>query len=251
MEAESLVVNDASKGVLDISILLVEDDENLGYLLTENLKMKGYSAVLCRDGNEGWAAFCRESFDLCIVDVMLPKRDGFSLAQQIRTKNKQVPIMFLTAKNRESDVIRGFELGCDDYVSKPFSSQELFYRIRALLKRSGHIGRDEHREPEVFTYGELQFDAQARTLKDPNGVRKLSTKENELLKVFASNPNRLISRTTILTLVWGNDDYFASKSMDVYLSRLRKLLADYPFFEIQNVHGTGFKLLVKPPDEFV
>lgn len=225
-----------------VKILMVEDDPHLGYLLKENLESKGFQVHLCTDGEQGYQAFNDFQFGLCILDVMMPKKDGFTLARDIRRKDEQIPIIFLTAKSMQADRLQGFELGCDDYVTKPFSAQELLMRIRAILKRSAGAMRPDM-PGEFGSIGRYTFDYANRLLMIEDETRKLSTKEAELLKLFAENLNALINRKIILTAVWGNDDYFTSKSMDVYLTRLRKILRKDPQLEIQNVHGTGYRLV--------
>lgn len=224
------------------TILMVEDDPNLGYLLKENFKGKGIDIHLCTDGEAGYEAFLNYQFSLCILDVMLPKKDGFTLAREIRRKDDNIPIIFLTAKSMDDDKITGFDVGGDDYVTKPFSAQELYMRIKAVLKRSTapqHINTTAS-----WQLGKFVFSYTDRILSADNYQKRLSTKEADILKLFAENRNTLIHRKDILLNVWGVDDYFTSKSMDVYLTRLRKLLREDPALEIQNVHGTGFKLIV-------
>jgi len=230
-----------------INILMVEDDVNLGYLLKENFAGKGLQVHLSRDGEEGWKAFSEFSFDLVLLDIMMPKKDGFSLAKMIRKANEAMPIIFLTAKTFEEDKIEGFTIGCDDYVTKPFSAKELYLRIQAILKRAalkpGPVSLSSQRDIKV---GLFVFDYENRRLSLAIGgeTKKLSTKEAELLLIFCENRNHLLNRSQILKRVWENDDYFAAKSMDVYLTRLRKLLKPDPGIEIQNVHGTGYRLMV-------
>jgi DNA-binding response OmpR family regulator len=227
-----------------VKILMVEDDVNLGYLLKENFEPKGFFIHLCRDGEEAMYTFLNGSFDLLILDIMLPKMDGFALAAQIRKRDKEIPIIFLSAKSLEEDKLQAFDLGCDDYITKPFSAKELLLRIKAILRRS----QSQHDLPVSDLpnqLGRFTFDYMNRNLVLDGLPQKLSTKEAELLKLFCEHKNTLLNRAAILTKVWGNDDYFAAKSMDVYLTRLRKLLKGDPGLEIQNVHGTGFRLVVK------
>jgi len=229
-----------------LNILMVEDDINLGYLVKENFATKGYYVHLCNDGEEGWRSFQDLEFDLILLDIMMPKRDGFSLAKMIRKNNTDVPIIFLTAKSLEEDKIEGFEIGCDDYVTKPFSARELHMRINAILKRTtSRPHKESLNSKTAIELGMYIFNYESRLLTINAETRSLSTKEADLLLVFAKNINVLINRGEILKSVWGNDDYFASKSMDVYLTRLRKLLKSDPNLEIQNVHGTGFRLMNK------
>jgi DNA-binding response OmpR family regulator len=224
---------------------MVEDDVNLGYLLKENFATKGYHIHLCRDGNEGLYEATNNHYDMLILDVMMPKKDGFTLATQIRKTDQQTPIIFLTAKSLEQDRVTGFTIGCDDYVTKPFSANELLLRIKAILRRSQQSSRitTEHHPVQI---GKFTFNYTNRHLQHEDQVQNLSTKEADLLHFFCEHKNILIPRKDILVKVWGSDDYFAGKSMDVYLTRLRKLLKSDTNLEIQNVHGTGFRLMEKP-----
>jgi len=224
-------------------ILIVEDDKNMGYLLRENLKVSGFVPVLCINGQEGIEAFKTGSFDLCLLDIMLPKKDGLTLASEIRKENKEIPIIFLTAKSLDEDKITGFKTGCDDYVTKPFNIEELLLRMRAILKR------DKSREAVVkenkFVFGDYELNYPERKLIKGNIPKNLSTKEADLLKVLLTHENEVVPRTNILKEVWGTDDYFVSKSLDVYLNKIRKYFQGDPKIEIMNVHGFGYKLYVK------
>lgn len=225
-------------------ILLVEDDENLSYLLKENLESKGFSVTLCSDGKQGIRLFNQQNFQLCLLDIMLPQKDGFTLAREIRALDEHIPLIFLTSRSMEIDKIKGFEVGCDDYITKPFSVMELFLRVNAVLKRT--IKPAPKQETKIFTIGKYEFDYPNRLLfYSGNSEKSLSVKEAELLKLFCEQENALIHRQFMMNKVWGNDDYFISKSMDVFITRLRKLLKNDPRIEIQNVYGTGFKLVVK------
>jgi len=225
-------------------ILMVEDDLNLGYLVKENLESKGYEVHLCANGDDGKKAFVNNKFDICLLDVMMPSKDGFSLAKEIRMKDEQLPIIFVTSKASERDKLEGFNLGADDYVTKPFSIKELLLRINAVLKRS--MKEEPIRKQEAqLVVGKFTFDVTNRLLKIGDSQKVLSIKETELLKIFIEHKNLLVNRSVIMNKVWGNDDFFVAKSMDVYITRLRKLLRDDPSIEIQNLYGTGFKLLVK------
>lgn len=226
------------------NILMVEDDINLGFLVKENLEAKGYAVQLCENGVDGLKAFKKDQFNLCILDVMMPLKDGFTLAKEIRGLDAQTPIIFLTAKALEKDKIEGFMLGGDDYITKPFSVKELMLRINAILKRT-HKERSETSTGSKALIGKFTFDHTNRLLTIGATTKNLSTKEAELLKILSDNKNALVNRSVILTRVWGNDDFFIAKSMDVYLTRLRKLLRDDPAIEIQNLYGTGFKLVIK------
>ncbi len=226
---------------MNASILFVEDDQNLGWLLKENLDNRGFNTVWCKDGDEGMRMFQKQKFNLCILDVMMPVKDGFSLSKEIRSVNAEIPIIFLTARGRDEDKIKGFENGGDDYVTKPFSTQELYMRINAILKRTQP---KQATNTKMMNVGKYTFDHNKMTLQIGDDVKKLSSKEAELLNILASNKNELVQRSTILERVWGNDDYFAAKSMDVYISKIRKLLREDPEIEILNAYGIGFKLII-------
>jgi DNA-binding response OmpR family regulator len=223
-------------------ILLVEDDPNLGFVVKDNLLRKGYDVTLCKDGSEGETVFSSNSFQLCILDVMLPKKDGFSLARSIREKNSEVPILFLTAKNMVDDKLEGFGTGADDYITKPFSLEELFCRIEVFLKRSTQpIVADSI---NLITLGTYQFDASNFKLKNDGCEKVLTSREAEILKQLYTHRDRVLKREEILMAVWGNDDYFLGRSLDVFISKLRKYLKDDPAVQIINFHGVGFKLEV-------
>lgn len=223
------------------NILLVEDDPSLGYVIQDNLTLKGYEVTCCKDGEEGERAFLTAAFDLCILDVMLPKKDGFSLAASIRERNKEVPILFLTAKTMVEDRLKGFQTGGDDYITKPFSLEELFYRIEVFLSRT----RDVHKEDTVFKVGQFQFDPLSFTLCHNGNEKTLTQKEAEVLKLLYMNRDRVLKREEILTHVWGTDDYFMGRSMDVFISKLRKYLKTDPDIQIVNYHGVGFRLEIR------
>ncbi|MFN8311153.1 MAG: response regulator transcription factor [Chitinophagales bacterium] len=223
-------------------ILLVEDDTNLGNLLQDSLEIKNYEVILKRNGEDGWNEFKNGRFDMCILDVMMPKKDGFTLAREIRRANTQVPIIFLTAKVLKEDTLEGLKIGADDYLTKPFSMEELQLRMENIFKR---IPKVELSDKQSFQIGKYSFDNAARTLTDGDNVVRLTTKESELLKMLALHMDRLLEREIALNEVWGTDSYFAGRSMDVYIAKLRKYLKEDPRVEILNVHGTGFKLLVK------
>ncbi|MEX1241612.1 MAG: response regulator transcription factor [Cyclobacteriaceae bacterium] len=222
-------------------ILLVEDDPSLGYVIQDNLTRKGYEVTCCKDGEEGEQAFLNATFDLCILDVMLPKKDGFSLAASIRENDKEVPILFLTAKTMVEDKLKGFQTGGDDYITKPFSLEELFYRIEVFLRRT----RDLHKEDTVFKVGQFQFDPFSFTLRHNGNEKTLTQKEAEVLKLLYTNRDRVLKREEILTHVWGTDDYFMGRSMDVFISKLRKYLKTDPDIQIVNYHGVGFRLEIR------
>ena len=227
-------------------ILLVEDDPNLSLVLQDYLEMLGYDIISCFDGEEGLEAYNKEKFDLCVFDVMMPKKDGFTLAENIREKDKDIPIVFLTAKSFKEDRIKGFQSGCDDYITKPFSTEELNYRIKAILRRTTASRHDKVSEDQiVFKFGSFIFDSQNMMLSINGKEQHLTRKESELLKVLCLNKNQLLTRENALKYVWGDDDYFIGRSMDVFITKLRKYLKDDPHVSIANVHGTGFKFIVE------
>ncbi len=228
------------------TILLVEDDPNLGLLVQEYLTMKGYATDRATDGNQGIQQFMAGQYDLCIFDVMMPKKDGFTLAKEVRMAGRDVPIIFLTAKSMQEDTIQGFRAGADDYVTKPFSMEELLLRIQAILRR--YQRASDVAEPTTYQIGSLTFDYQHQLLHDGDDgqsqPQKLTSKESELLKLLAQNLNQPVSRTFALKMVWGDDSYFNARSMDVYVTKLRKYLKPDPAVQLVNVHGEGFKLVV-------
>ena len=223
-------------------LLLAEDDENLGLLLKEYLMAKGYDATLYPDGEAAYKGFMREHYDICILDVMMPKKDGFTLARDIRIVNPDIPVIFLTAKNMKEDVLEGFKLGADDYITKPFSMEELIMRIEAILRRTSQDSMS-NAQP-VFTLGIYTFDTHKQTLAHGEEVVKLTTKESDLLKLLCQNANKILERNYALRSIWIDDNYFNARSMDVYITKLRKHLKDEPKVEIINVHGKGYKLIM-------
>mgnify|MGYP000933228117 CR=1 FL=1 len=230
-------------------ILLVEDDQNFGDVLRSYLEMNDYVVTLATDGNSGLDAFKKNKYDLCIFDVMMPKKDGFTLAKEIREKNTEIPIVFLTAKVMKEDILQGFKIGADDYITKPFNSEELLLRIHAILKRSNKGGSTAKDDAKDYKIGEYLFNFPLRILS-LNGVEtaKLSPKEAHLLKLFCMNVNEVLSRSEALSKIWGEDNYFTARSMDVFVTKLRKYLKDDPNIEIVNIHGNGFQLFVKSSD---
>jgi len=227
-------------------ILLVEDDPNLGLLLQDYLQLKGkFDVILCVDGDEGLRAFNKQTFDLCILDVMMPKKDGFALGKEIRKVNKNIPIIFATAKSMMEDKASAYDLGGDDYITKPFRIEELLLRINALLKR---IVASEPQEVEPtqtnFEIGNYTFDYTTQLIYFNGQQQKLSTKEAELLQLLCLKKNTVLTREEALLSIWHDDNYFNGRSMDVFLSKLRKYLKEDPNVEILNVHGRGYKLLV-------
>jgi DNA-binding response OmpR family regulator len=223
-------------------ILLVEDDPSLGFVIKDNLSMKGYDVTLCQDGEEGEKSFATSSYNLCIFDIMLPKKDGFSLARSVRQKNTSIPILFLTAKSMMEDKLEGFRTGADDYITKPFSLDELLCRIEVFLRRSSGIIQKEGKK--IMTLGLYDFDFSNLTLKMDGNEKSLTQKEADVLKLLYQNRDRVLKREEILRHVWGDDDYFMGRSMDVFISKLRKYLKEDPTVQIVNYHGVGFKLEV-------
>ena len=228
-----------------VKILLCEDDENLGTLLCEYLIAKGYDATLCPDGEAGFREFQKEKFDICILDVMMPKKDGFTLAQDIRQMNSQVPIIFLTARVQKEDVLDGFDKGADDYITKPFSMEELVKRVEAILRR---VRGKKNRESTMYKIGRFTFDTQKQLLTIDGKSTKLTTKENELLALLCSHANEILKRNDALRTIWIDDNYFNARSMDVYITKLRKHLKADDQIEIINIHGQGYKLIVPEED---
>ena len=222
-------------------ILLAEDDENLGSLLKEYLNIKGYETELYPDGNKAFKGFIKEHYDLCILDIMMPGKDGFTVAKEIRLINSDIPIMFLTAKSHKEDVLEGFAIGADDYIIKPFSMEELLSRIEAILRRTKHELDGDSRD--VFQLGNYVFETKKQLLTHGTKVQKLTTKESELLKLLCTNKNRVLERNFALRTIWIDDNYFNARSMDVYITKLRKYLKDEPSIEIINIHGKGYKLI--------
>ncbi len=225
-------------------ILLVEDDPNLGLLTQDYLQLKGkFDVVLCTDGEEGLRAFTKQSFDLLILDVMMPKKDGFTLGKDIRKLNQDVPIIFATAKGMIEDKTQAYNLGGDDYITKPFRIEELLLRVNALLKRAENAERREDKQSS-FKIGAYNFDYSAQVISINGSQQKLSTKEAELLRLLCLKQNEVLTREEALLNIWHDDNYFNGRSMDVFLSKIRKYLKDDPSVEIINVHGRGYKLLV-------
>ena len=234
-------------------ILLVEDDENFGDVLRSYLEMHDYDVTLATDGEKGLRAFKPDAFDICIFDVMMPRKDGFTLAKDIRERDEQVPIIFLTAKNLKEDVLQGFRAGADDYITKPFVSEELLMRIRAILKRSQPQPDPEDGVRE-FDIGRFHYDSVLRELtfdrgKPTENLDKLSPKEAELLRLFALRKNDVLTRKEALTKIWGEDNYFTARSMDVFVTKLRKYLRPDENLEIVNIHGNGFRLVERKQEE--
>jgi len=224
-------------------ILLVEDDPNLGFVVKDNLMLRGYDVTLCKDGEQGEREFLSNNFQLCILDVMLPRKDGFSLARTIRTTNTDVPILFLTAKSMVGDKLEGFGTGADDYITKPFSLEELYCRLEVFLKRgkTETIGTQSH----LLSIGAYQFDSTNFKLIFQNKEKILTSREAEILKHLYHSRDRVLKREEILLAVWGDDDYFLGRSLDVFISKIRKYLKEDPRVQIINFHGVGFKLEIQ------
>ncbi len=228
--------------MLKQKILLVEDDTNLGFVIKDNFEQEQFEVVLCVDGVEALSTFKNQKFDLCILDVMMPKMDGFELAKNIRKINEQIPLLFLTAKSLKEDRLHGFTIGADDYITKPFSIEELILRCKVFLKRSIATTSKKSNYIMIGTYS---FDFQNQLLIHPTEEKKLTLRESLLLQLLTEKPGEIIKREHILKEVWGTDDYFAGRSMDVFISRLRKYLSKDPNIEIMNYHSVGFKVTVQ------
>jgi len=227
-------------------ILLVEDDPNFGIVLKDYLGLNDYHVTHAKDGIEGLIMFKNNSYDLCILDVMMPRKDGFSLAQDIRATDKEVPIIFLTAKTLKEDVLKGYSVGADDYLNKPFDSEVLLYKIKAILQRKDSDKSSDSEQYE-FVIGKFSFNSKLRHLSigKKGEPHKLSPKESKLLRMLAIHKNDLMPRELALTKIWRDDNYFTSRSMDVYIAKLRKYLKADEHVEILNIHGEGFRLLEK------
>lgn len=223
-------------------ILLVEDDPTLGFVIKDNLEENGYEVVYCHDGESGWQQFMRQNIDLCLLDVMLPKKDGFALSQQIRKKNDHIPILFMTAKSLDEDRIAGFKAGGDDYITKPFNMQELLLRIEVFIKRTKNT---EHHSVQQYHIGNIKFDYSQLTIEREGQSYQLTQKEADLFKYLCDHQNEVIKREDILMNVWGKDDYFLGRSMDVFMTKIRKYIKDADGIDLQTLHGIGFKLVVK------
>ncbi len=226
----------------NIKILLAEDDANLGNLLCDYLKAKGYYAVLAANGEEAFNLFAKGSYSLCLLDVMMPIKDGFTVAKEIRKINDKIPIIFLTAKSMKDDALMGFEAGADDYITKPFSMEELLARISAVLRRT--LGDSKEQEKTSFEVGKYSFDYQKRTLSINEESIRLTSKENDLLRLLCLNEGKVLERAYALKAIWEDDNYFNARSMDVYIAKLRKHLKQDDTLEIMNVHGRGFRFMI-------
>jgi two-component system, OmpR family, response regulator len=224
-------------------VLLCEDDTNLGMVLKNYLELNDYDVTLERDGRLGLAAFQREKFEICLLDVMMPNMDGFTLAEAIRDVNPDVPLFFLSAKTMKDDIIQGYKLGADDYITKPFDSEVLLHKIKAILKRNEEMHKEEVNAE--FDLGKYHFNPRLRELTINGKTQVLSPKENELLKMLSEYKNDLLTREIALKKIWGSDTYFNGRSMDVYIAKLRKYLKEDSNIEIVNIHGNGFRLVVQ------
>lgn len=229
-------------GTDNVKILLAEDDKNLGNVLKSYLEVKGYETTLCVNGQEAWNAYEKGGYGFCIVDVMMPVKDGFTLVKEIREKDKTTPVLFLTAKSMQEDKLRGFEVGADDYLTKPFSMEELLVRIQAILRRANER-RGGEIQNNIFRIGEYIFDFNRQLLKINGKEQKLTSKEAALLRLLAMNLNDVLDRSYALKEIWNDDSYFNARSMDVYITKLRKFLKEDKTVELINVHGIGFKLV--------
>ncbi|GAB6007658.1 DNA-binding response regulator [Bacteroidia bacterium] len=229
-----------------LKLFLCEDDENLGMLLREYLQAKGYDTDLYTDGEVGYKGFVKEKYDLCILDVMMPKKDGITLVKEIRVINTDIPIIFLTAKNMKDDILEGFKAGADDYITKPFSMEELVLRIEAIFRR---VKGKRSKEQQIYQFSNMTFDTQKQILTINGESTKLTTKEAELLALLCAHANDILERNHALKQIWVDDNYFNARSMDVYITKLRKLLKPDPRIEIINIHGKGYKLIAPVNEE--
>lgn len=225
-------------------ILLAEDDSNLGLVLKNYLELNDYEVELCRDGILALAAFRRDKFDLCLLDIMMPNMDGFTLAEEIRDVDPEIPLFFISARSMKDDIIQGYKLGADDYITKPFDSELLLLKIKAILKRNQELNHKDSEQVE-FDLGGFHFNARLRTLTSGDKTQTLSPKENELLRMLCEHKNDLLPRELALKKIWGSDTYFNGRSMDVYIAKLRKYLRSDARVEIVNIHGNGFRLVEK------
>lgn len=225
-------------------VLLAEDDKNLGTILKSYLEAKGFETTLTINGQEAYDSFKEVDYDFCIIDIMMPVKDGFSLAKDIRKEDREVPILFLTAKSMQEDKLKGFELGADDYITKPFSMEELLVRMKAILRRvqEDKTKRDSN---NIYQLGNFSFDYNRQLLSIKGKDQKLTSKESELLRLLCESVNNVLDRSEALKKIWKDDSYFNARSMDVYITKLRKYLREDPDVELMNVHGIGFKLIVK------
>lgn len=223
------------------NILLVEDDFNLGIVVQDFLNLEGYTVHLCRDGKEGLQKFNKNKYDACLLDVMLPEKDGYEIAEDIRKVDKEIPIIFLTAKSNPEDKVKGFKAGGDDYITKPFNREEFLLRIKAILRRANNE-IDEDENEGIIALGSYELDFQNLKLNHKEEDKKLTKRETAILKLLSENRNRVIERSLVLNLIWGDDNYFNGRSLDVFITKLRKYLKHDEGIQINNIHGVGFKL---------
>jgi len=228
---------------MKVKILLVEDDTSLGFIISDQLKAEGYDVTLCSDGAEGFQRFSENTYHMCIFDVMMPKKDGFSLAQDVRKMNTNVPILFLSAKSNDEDKVQGFKSGGDDYITKPFNAEELQLRVAAMLRRVDI--ETVSNNADIHRIGEYTFDTVNYTLTHDNFEKTLTKKEAQILAILCKFMNQVVAREIVLTGVWGHDDYFVGRSLDVFITKLRKYLKEDPKIQIANIHGIGFKLEIE------
>jgi DNA-binding response OmpR family regulator len=226
------------------NILLVEDDENLGFVIQDNLNIAGYNVTWVKDGQSGFEAFCQDKFDLCILDVMLPKKDGFQLGHEIKALRENITLIFLTAKSLDPDKVQGFKIGADDYITKPFNMELLALRVQALLKRYFSSEANTLEDKDLFQIGNYSFHYKNQELRIAEENKHLTKKEAEILRLLCLNQNQLLTRDLALKVIWGDNDYFKGRSMDVFITKLRKYLREDKRIEIINIHGTGFKLKI-------
>ncbi len=226
-----------------IKLLFVEDESTLGFIVKESLETRDFEVIYCKNGVEGWAAFEAQTPDACVLDVMMPEMDGFTLAEKIRAKNPLVPILFLTAKSQTQDVVKGFEIGANDYIKKPFSMEELIVRVKALLRSKSVYEQQPIPNTELWTIGDFQFDYPKQTLTHPQQERKLTNREAEILHLLCQHQNQVLERKPVLLQLWGDDTFFNARSMDVFITKLRKYFKADPRVEIVNVRGVGYKLI--------
>lgn len=223
-----------------LTILLAEDDLNLGVLLVDYLETEGFVVKLCKDGEMALKAYQNNQFDLCLFDVMLPRMDGFSLAKEIRIKDKKIPIIFITAKSLKDDKLKGYDLGADDYITKPFDEEELLWKIKAITRRSPPDYKTSH--SEIIDIGKYSFDFDNQSLTIANKTRRITEKESEILKFLSANKNKVVKREDLLKKIWGENDYFLGRSLDVFITKIRKYLKEDPNLTIENIFGVGFIL---------
>lgn len=224
-------------------ILLAEDDPNLGILLVDYLESEGFGVKLCKNGEEAVEIFRNQAFDLCLLDVMMPKLDGFSLAAAIRMKDAMVPLLFITARSMKEDKLKGYGLGADDYITKPFDVDELLWKVRAIIRRNAGLASEK--KTELIQIGSYVFDFQNQTISRNNEIRRITEKESVVLAYLSSHRNTVVRREELLTNLWGENDYFMGRSLDVFITKIRKYLKNDPSVRIENVFGVGFSLIIE------